>query len=103
VQASGARIVILLKLIQQMLKAGYEAKGQRFETPRGTPQGGVISPLLSNILLTSRAGKAPREAAAVRTLSRYAGSTRIMVARRATSDTKSLIIRHLTRGRSPVR
>jgi retron-type reverse transcriptase len=27
----------VLKLIQQMLKAGYEAKGQRFETPRGTP------------------------------------------------------------------
>ena len=42
----------VLKLIQQMLKAGYEAKGQRFETPRGTPQWGVISPLLSNILLT---------------------------------------------------
>ncbi|MGY4282778.1 retron-type reverse transcriptase [Bradyrhizobium sp. LM2.7] len=42
----------VLTLIQQMLKAGYEAKGQRFETPRGTPQGGVISPLLSNILLT---------------------------------------------------
>jgi len=42
----------VLKLTQQMLKAGYEEKGQRFETPRGTPQGGVISPLLSNILLT---------------------------------------------------
>jgi RNA-directed DNA polymerase len=35
-----------------MLKAGYEEKGQRYETPRGTPQGGVVSPLLSNILLT---------------------------------------------------
>ena len=42
----------VLKLIQQMLKAGYEDKGRRFETPRGTPQGGVVSPLLSNILLT---------------------------------------------------
>jgi RNA-directed DNA polymerase len=42
----------VLKLIQQMLKAGYEEKGQRHETPRGTPQGGVVSPLLSNILLT---------------------------------------------------
>jgi RNA-directed DNA polymerase len=42
----------VLRLIQQMLKAGYEEKGQRFETPRGTPQGGVISPLLSSILLT---------------------------------------------------
>ena len=35
-----------------MLTAGYEEKGQRFPTPRGTPQGGVVSPLLSNILLT---------------------------------------------------
>ena len=42
----------VLKLIQQMLKAGYQEKGQRYETPRGTPQGGVVSPLLSNILLT---------------------------------------------------
>src|SRR5205814_3084551 len=35
-----------------MLKAGYEDKGRLYETPRGTPQGGVVSPLLSNILLT---------------------------------------------------
>jgi group II intron reverse transcriptase/maturase len=42
----------VLSLIQQMLKAGFEEKGQRYETPRGTPQGGVVSPLLSNILLT---------------------------------------------------
>src|SRR3984893_10910109 len=42
----------VLKLIQQMPKAGYEDKGRQFETPQGTPQGGVVSPLLSNILLT---------------------------------------------------
>jgi RNA-directed DNA polymerase len=42
----------VLKLIQQTLKAGYEDKGRRFETPQGTPQGGVVSPMLSNILLT---------------------------------------------------
>ena len=42
----------VLRLIQQTLKAGYEDKGRRFETPQGTPQGGVVSPMLSNILLT---------------------------------------------------
>ena len=41
-----------LDLIEQTLKAGYEYKGRRYETPRGTPQGGVVSPMLSNILLT---------------------------------------------------
>lgn len=42
----------VLGLIEQMLKAGCVANGQRFPTEEGTPQGGVVSPLLSNILLT---------------------------------------------------
>jgi RNA-directed DNA polymerase len=42
----------VLKLIQQMLEAGYIEKGRFFPTHRGTPQGGVVSPCLSNILLT---------------------------------------------------
>lgn len=42
----------LLKLIRQMLQAGYVEKGKHLPTPQGTPQGGVISPLLSNIYLT---------------------------------------------------
>lgn len=41
-----------LRLIRAMLKAGSYGKGRLFPSERGTPQGGVISPLLSNILLT---------------------------------------------------
>jgi group II intron reverse transcriptase/maturase len=42
----------VLRLVRAMLKAGSYGKGQLFPSERGTPQGGVISPLLSNILLT---------------------------------------------------
>jgi len=42
----------VLTLIEQMLTAGYMEQGRLFPTPQGTPQGGVVSPLLSNILLT---------------------------------------------------
>ncbi len=39
------------ELIHQWLKAGYIDKGQWHPTDAGTPQGGVISPLLMNIAL----------------------------------------------------
>ena len=42
----------VLTLIERMLTAGYMEKGRLFPTSQGTPQGGVVSPLLSNILLT---------------------------------------------------
>ena len=42
----------VLRLIEGMLAAGSYGEGRLFPTLRGTPQGGVISPLLSNILLT---------------------------------------------------
>ncbi|MBV8335841.1 MAG: group II intron reverse transcriptase/maturase [Alphaproteobacteria bacterium] len=37
------------ELVRQWLKAGYVEKGILHATERGTPQGGVISPLLANI------------------------------------------------------
>jgi RNA-directed DNA polymerase len=42
----------VIRLIRAMLKAGSCGQGQFFPSERGTPQGGVASPLLSNILLT---------------------------------------------------
>lgn len=40
-----------LKLLREMLKAGYLEDWQYHRTFSGTPQGGIISPLLSNIYL----------------------------------------------------
>jgi len=42
----------VLTLIERMLTAGVMDKGRLFPTTQGTPQGGVVSPALSNILLT---------------------------------------------------
>ena len=42
----------VLRLIEAMLKAGSYGQGRLFPSERGTPQGGVVSPVLSNILLT---------------------------------------------------
>lgn len=41
----------VLRLIRRWLRAGVMLEGQREETLVGTPQGGVISPLLANIYL----------------------------------------------------
>jgi RNA-directed DNA polymerase len=41
----------VLKLLRQWLRAGAMVEGVRSETVTGTPQGGVISPLLANIYL----------------------------------------------------
>jgi RNA-directed DNA polymerase len=38
-------------LVKQWLKAGYVEADVVYETPSGTPQGGVVSPLLANIAL----------------------------------------------------
>jgi len=39
------------ELVKQWLKAGYVELGRLHETPAGTPQGGIVSPLLANVAL----------------------------------------------------
>ena len=41
----------ILHVIKQWLSCGYEEDNQHHQSKRGTPQGGVISPLLANIYL----------------------------------------------------
>ena len=48
-QVSDGRV---LRLIRSMLEAGCVTEGRILPTEQGTPQGAVVSPLLSNILLT---------------------------------------------------
>lgn len=41
----------IIELINRLLKAGVIDQGRYYPTPTGTPQGGVLSPLLTNIYL----------------------------------------------------
>ena len=46
-----ANIPMDARILRQWLEAGYWEKGRLFPTQEGTPQGGIISPLLSNLTL----------------------------------------------------
>jgi len=62
----------VLKLIRQWLEAGVMEDGELRSTVTGVPQGGVISPLLSNIYLHVLDTLWTRHSASVGTLVRYA-------------------------------
>lgn len=62
----------VLKLLRGWLRAGVMEDGQYSETVSGTPQGGVISPLLSNIYLHYLDAVWQRRCAALGVLVRYA-------------------------------
>lgn len=62
----------VLKLLRSWLRAGVMEEGRLQETVSGTPQGGVISPLLSNIYLHFFDAVWARQCAEVGVLVRYA-------------------------------
>jgi RNA-directed DNA polymerase len=61
----------VLKLLRQWLKAGVMVEGVAVRTDLGSPQGGVISPLLSNIHLDALDGIWERQCQHLGTLVRY--------------------------------
>jgi group II intron reverse transcriptase/maturase len=62
----------VLKLLRKWLQAGAMDEGRLAETVSGTPQGGVISPLLSNIYLDFLDTVWERQCAGIGKLVRYA-------------------------------
>ena len=68
----------VLKLLRQWLEAGVMEDGVVSETVAGTPQGGVISPLLSNIYLHVLDVLWTRHSASLGTLVRYADDFVVM-------------------------
>jgi group II intron reverse transcriptase/maturase len=68
----------MLKLIRQWLEAGVMEDGAVTRTVAGTPQGGVISPLLSNIYLHVLDTLWTRHSAPLGTLVRYADDFVVM-------------------------
>ncbi|RMH26601.1 MAG: group II intron reverse transcriptase/maturase [Planctomycetota bacterium] len=76
----------MLKLIRQWLKAGVMDEGKVYSSLSGTPQGGVISPLLSNIYLHVLDDVWERKCSHLGQLVRYADDFVVMCQTRAQCD-----------------
>jgi group II intron reverse transcriptase/maturase len=76
----------VLKLIRQWLRAGVLEEGERRSTLAGTPQGGVISPLLANIYLDYLDTVWERQCQQLGVLVRYADDFVVLCRTRADAE-----------------
>lgn len=81
----------VLKLLRQWLKAGVLVDGRRESTDLGSPQGGVISPLLANIYLDVLDRLWERESRQLGQLVRYADDGVVLC--RARADAEEALLR----------
>jgi group II intron reverse transcriptase/maturase len=76
----------VLKLLRQWLKAGVLEEGRTIDTDLGSPQGGVISPLLANIYLDALDGIWERRCHRLGRLVRYADDAIVLCRNRADAE-----------------
>ena len=85
----------VLKLIRQWLQAGVMEEGQVTATVAGTPQGGVVSPLLSNIYLHVLDTVWTRRSPALGVLVRYADDFVVMCDTKAACERAEQRVREI--------
>jgi group II intron reverse transcriptase/maturase len=85
----------MLKLVRQWLRAGVMEDGAVTATVAGTPQGGVISPLLSNIYLHVLDVLWTRHSAPLGTLVRYADDFVVMCRTRSQCEQAEARVRQI--------
>jgi group II intron reverse transcriptase/maturase len=85
----------MLKLVRQWLQAGVMEDGTVSPTVAGTPQGGVISPLLSNIYLHVLDELWTRHSAPLGTLVRYADDFVVMCATKTACEQAEARVRQI--------
>jgi len=76
----------VLKLLRQWLRAGVLEEGKVKASTLGTPQGGVISPLLANVYLDSLDGMWDRQGSHLGRLIRYADDFVVLCRTRADAE-----------------